>query len=189
MLLTVIIRQLLCFLFILQVTKSANWAQSSGIIEQNTVFPYIPAPGTKHWKARFGLVQITIPGIINDAGENIPGQVFILGGDTYDSEIDYKSSELSGVLDQNWGNGYKNDVWSTQGTKWRVKGDPRLRNEYHQKLPKTQSLLRWQLVTPGLLPLPGQTYDEYLVCQSFFDNVAKYTELRAENCPSNGGRG
>ena len=76
-------------------------------------------------------------------------------------------------MDLKWNNGYKNDVWSMQGTDWTVKGDIRVRNGYHQKLPKTTSQLKWKQLTPGILPKPGQTYDNFLICQPFFANVVR----------------
>lgn len=34
---------------------TANWAQASGNIQQNTVIPYYPAPGKPHWGPRYGM--------------------------------------------------------------------------------------------------------------------------------------
>lgn len=44
-------------------SKAANWAQSSGYIEQNVVFPYIPSPSSKHWGARYGMTTIVRPSV------------------------------------------------------------------------------------------------------------------------------
>ena len=38
----------------------ANWAQSSGQIQQNVVIPYIPAPGHRHWQARYGAAAVVV---------------------------------------------------------------------------------------------------------------------------------
>lgn len=63
-----LIHILIIFIFICSyndnnITYAANWAQSSGYIEQNNVFPYIPSPATKHWQARYGSTSITIPSV------------------------------------------------------------------------------------------------------------------------------
>ena len=79
--------------------------------------------------------------------------------------------EQLGIMDQKWGNGYKNDVWSMQGTDWYVRADIRTRNKHRQKLPRTTSQLKWKQLTPGLLPRPGQTYDDYLICEAAFANM------------------
>lgn len=67
-----------------------------------------------------------------------------------------------GLIDQAWGDGYKNDVWSMRGTDWTVVGDNGI---------KTTSQLKWTQLTPGKVPKPGQTYNDYLVCESVFANV------------------
>ena len=163
-------------------TFAANWAQTSGFIEQNTVFPYIPSVSNKHWQARYGMATVTVPTTIDPDGTQHLGRVFVMGGDTFDGdEYVQKNEQQLGLHDFNWANGYKNDVWSTTGTKWRAKGDPRLRSKYHQKLPKVQSLMRWRQVSPGLIPLPGQTYDQYIVCQDFFVN---YRQKAGIKCPN-----
>ena len=164
----------LCFYAILWLfinVDGANWAQTSGFIEQNVVFPTIPSVSMKQWQARYGMATIVIPTTITADGTETQGQVFILGGDTYDGDVQQLNEQQLGLHDFNWGRGYKNDVWSTTGTKWLVKGDPRLRNKYHQKLPKVQSLMYWKYVTPGLMPVPGQTYENYIICQNFFLNL------------------
>ena len=42
------------FLFCVEETHTANWAQTSGEIEQNVVLPAMPSPTLSHWQARFG---------------------------------------------------------------------------------------------------------------------------------------
>lgn len=105
-----------------------------------------------------------------------------MGGDTYDGGSYQNGLQLPGLMDLVWGNGYKNDVWSMQGTDWTVKGDVRIRTQFHQKLPKTTSQLVWKEETSGLQPHPGQTYDDYLICQDSFANVAKLAARRAVEC-------
>jgi hypothetical protein len=39
----------------------------------------------------------------------------LMGGDIYDNQ-NAQNVVLPGVVDLKWGNGYKNDVWSTTGT-------------------------------------------------------------------------
>ena len=169
------------FVLLGHIANAANWAQTSGFIEQNVVFPYIPSVSTKHWQARFGMATITIPTTILPDGTKYQGKVFVLGGDTYDNDQMQINEQQLGLHDFNWGRGYKNDVWSTTGTKWLAKGDPRLRSTYHQKLPKVQSLMRWNCVTPGLIPLPGQTYDNFIVCENFFTD---YRRTKSIKCPN-----
>ena len=51
------------------------------------------------------------------------------------------------------------------------KGDSRLRNGYRQKIPIVYSKMTWKLMTPGLHPPPGTTYDTWLSCDEYFTNV------------------
>ncbi len=37
----------------------ANWAQSSGYLEQNVVIPAMPSPAVKHWQSRYGMASVT----------------------------------------------------------------------------------------------------------------------------------
>jgi len=136
---------------------AANWAQVSGNIQQNTVIPYYPTPGTPHWAARFGHVTIV------RAASNISSvsYVFLLGGDTYEGDTTVRN-QLPGLLDGRWGGGYKNDVWRMSGTEWFQKGDSRLRGPYHQKVPRVESRLEWRQITQGLRPPSGVDYNDWL---------------------------
>ncbi len=42
------------FSILLDTCLTANWAQTSGNIQQNVVFPAMITPVHKHWQARFG---------------------------------------------------------------------------------------------------------------------------------------
>lgn len=37
-------------------------------------------------------------------------------------------------------------VWKMTETKWDQRGDPQLRGNYHQKIPKIQAMLNWEIV-------------------------------------------
>ena len=58
----------------------------------------------------------------------------------------------------------------TKGTEWYVKGDPRLRGPYHQKIPRVYSTMEWDLKQAGLRPSPGQTTVEWINCTVYFKN-------------------
>ena len=45
---------LIIFSILLDTCLTANWAQTSGNIQQNVVFPAMITPVHKHWQARFG---------------------------------------------------------------------------------------------------------------------------------------
>ena len=45
---------LIIFASLVQECLTSNWAQTSGEMAQNVVFPAIPSPYLKHWEARFG---------------------------------------------------------------------------------------------------------------------------------------
>ncbi len=97
-------------------------------------------------------------------------KLVLFGGDTYSN--DQSSSNLSpGLIDETWGSGYKNDVWSADGTNWLVKSDIRLRGRGGQKLPQVKSQFKWNLITPGVLPSPGVSYDDWIVCEPYFNTV------------------
>ncbi len=63
-------------------------------------------------------------------------------------------------------------VWRMAGTTWKVKGDIRLRNEIHRKIPRVYSQADWYEVTEGSHPPRGVTNDEWISCESFFRNVS-----------------
>ncbi len=56
------------------------------------------------------------------------------------------------------------------GTEWYVQGDMRLRTEYHRKIPRIESRLKWQQVAAGLHPPRGTTYDKWISCANYFQN-------------------
>lgn len=65
-------------------------------------------------------------------------------------------------------------VWSMVGTAWYMKGDPRLRTKYKQKIPQVQSQLRWSLQEAGKRPPLGQTHDQWMKCDRYFSNTSTY---------------
>ena len=103
-----------------------------------------------------------------------------MGGDSFSDDKTIRDL-FPGSFDTTWEHGYKNDVWSTTGTEWYTGGDPRARNEYHQKVPHTTSKMQYELRNSGRHPPPGQTYDDWLICQPYFSN-AKYAAKQAEVC-------
>ena len=157
---------------------SANWAQASGFFEQNVVIPKIPGVNTAnaHWQARFGMSIIQS----SDPSGGI-GTVWLLGGDTYDGTSGRFNSG-PGLMDQTWGNGYKNDVWSMTTAEWKMEGNIRLRTEYKQKIPDVKSELTWKLRSAGLLPPPGMTYNNFTICESYFGQQERYKALRQALC-------
>lgn len=110
------------------------------------------------------------------ANESAQSIMYLLGGDTYDEDLTSRS-QLPGVLDMKWETGYKNDVWKMTGTEWFLKGDPRLRGPYHQKIPKVESRVKWDSVQQGLRPPRGMTFEEWTKCEPFFRNLNN-----AHNC-------
>ena len=177
---------LFCIILYIKPILGSNWAQASGEIQQNTVFPSIPAPDNTHWQARFGHATVIVP-ISNTDGVNSVGTVFLLGGDTYSNDFTQKDIE-PGKLDYNFVNGYKNDVWTMDGTEWYVKGDIRLESSYDifkQKIPTVTSKLEWKrLGTGGAQPPRGVSYDDWIICEDYF-NVPKYKDKRALLCTEN----
>lgn len=154
------------------VVDASNWAQTSGPIEQNTVFPSIPSPAKKHWQNRYGHCSILYTNPNPNEGVAFLGKVFLIGGDTHlpdsaetpDQEFLSKTQEVAGLVDIAWEKGYKNDVWEMDGTIWTMKGDIRLRTEYKQKIAVVQSQQTWTMASPGWHPQPGETYEQWLSC-------------------------
>lgn len=62
----------------------------------------------------------------------------------------------------------------TTGTEWSVRGDIRLRNGHKQKIPEVRSQLTWQLITDGSIPPPRMTYDNWIICENYFQSVCWY---------------
>jgi hypothetical protein len=110
-----------------------------------------------------------------------------VGGDTYDGSGGAANS-VPGLLDYNWGNGYKNDVWTMKGTVWQVEGDIRLRTDFGQKIPQVRSTLRWNQETAGIIPPIGVTYDNYTVCETYFKQNDKYKAARKQYCSEDDGQ-
>ena len=156
------------YLLSLQFVESANWAQTSGYLEQNVVIPAIPSPAVKHWQPRYGMSSLQFP---NASSAN--GNLVLLGGDTYNNDFTGLSSS-PGLIDLNWGSGYKNDVWSTDGTICLAHSDIRLRGSTgysRQKIPNIRSLFKWTLITSGRLPPRSMSYDDWIFCQPYFNQV------------------
>jgi len=148
---------------VLLLVDASNWAQASGPIQQNTVLPSIPSPAKKHWQNRFGHCTILYTKPNPNAGVAFLGKVFLIGGDTNDGSF-LENQEASGLVDNAWEKGFKNDVWVMGGTVWTMKGDIRLRTEYRQKIAKVQSMLKWTQSSPGWHPEPGSSYEQWLSC-------------------------
>lgn len=155
----IVIYSIFLLLFdILNIGFSSNWAQTSGILQQNVVIPRFPTPEFPHWEKRYG--HAAVAKFAESASD--PSFIFILGGDSYDADYSTKYQHLR---DTSWTQGYKNDVWSSTGTEWMFLPDIRLWNEYHEKIPRMWSQMIWKSVTTGLIPPPGETYDSWLRCQ------------------------
>ena len=103
-----------------------------------------------------------------------------MGGDTYENSNYQKDNTKAGTLDRSWYNGYKNDIWITNGGNWEVQGDIRTKNTYHdQKQPQVFSTMKWSKIQSGLLPKVGQTYDNWIICAEFF-NTRQYEQQRMQ---------
>lgn len=161
----------------------ANWAQSSGDFAQNVVFPYIPSPSNRHWQGRFG--HATVMAKDPDAPQDQAnlGRVYLLGGDTNDGDKSVRPFK-AGLLDLQWNNGYKNDVWRMKGTDWVMKGDMRIRTKYRQKTPRVVSRIQWEQVGSPKAPPPGVTYDDWIICQAYFASGGRFATRRAALCPN-----
>eukprot|EP00606_Chrysophyceae_sp_TOSAG23-5_P001461 GSChrysophyteH2.ASY1.ANO1.245.1 assembled CDS len=167
-------------LLLLQSAEASNWAQTSGEISQNIVFPAIPSPVIKHWQARFGHATVVAADVNPNPEVVTLGQVYLMGGDTFSDDKTIRDM-TPGSLDTTWEHGYKNDVWSTSGTEWYTGGDPRARNPYHQKIPHTTSKMAYELRSSGRHPPPGMTFEDWIICQPYFSNI-KYAAKKAELC-------
>jgi hypothetical protein len=171
---------ILCIFSYISKSDAHNWAQTSGEMAQNVVFPSMPSPAIKHWQARFGHATVIAADVNPDPEVNSLGKVFLMGGDSFSEDKTIR--DLSpGAFDTSWEHGYKNDVWSTTGTEWYTGGDPRERNEYHQKIPHTTSKMKYELMTSGRHPPPGMTYEDWIICQPYFSNF-KYGVRQAALC-------
>ena len=106
--------------------------------------------------------------------------MYLLGGDTFSNDNQLQNVQ-PGLLDEKWGSGYKNDVWSMQGTPWYAHSDIRLRGQRRQKLPVVQSQLIWIQRTPGLYPPISISYDDWIICEAYF-NQPRYYAIRSTQC-------
>lgn len=180
---------LLAFYLIANIQESicSNWAQTSGKIEQNIVVTEIPAPDKSHWSARYGHATV----IMHSGKRPDIGEVYILGGDSNDGNY---AQDSPGLLDKSRTKGYMNDVWKTTGTEWEVSGDIRLRSDFrreraytgtpktNQKIPRVYSHMQWIRRTPGMLPNPGVTYDDWIICLDNFDAAKYYAQRDKMRC-------
>jgi hypothetical protein len=71
------------------------------------------------------------------------------------NEITGKNLSQKNSRGVKWSNGYKNDVWRSEGTEWIVDADIRLKTSFHQKEPRVKSTMEWIKVTNGELPPPS----------------------------------
>jgi hypothetical protein len=62
--------------------KSSNWAQTSGVRDQNIVITKIPSPQQAHWSARYGHST----SILHSGDSAVSGEVYLMGGDSYYGE-------------------------------------------------------------------------------------------------------
>lgn len=177
----VVLAKLLLILHQLHYSEQSNWAQSSGDFAQNVVFPYIPSPANRHWQGRFGHATVVAYNPNADKDKADLGKVYLVGGDTNYGDKTSKPFTM-GKLDQVWNNGYKNDVWRMGGTDWLIRGDNRVRTAYRQKVPKVTSKIKWEQVSPGLVPPVGVSYDDWIICQPYFGSGNEYRAKRAQLC-------
>ena len=129
--------------------RASNWAQTSGVMSQNTAIPYVPSKQHPHWSGRMG-AAIAVSNV-SDVGEtyfNGKSFLFLIGGDDYDVDADERSA-----FDQaNRVHGLRNDVWklaAPDGETWAINTDMIDRTAYDHKLPKQHSLLEWAVVDHG----------------------------------------
>lgn len=146
----------LVFFILIEKTICSNWAQTTGDTAQNTVISTVPSATNPHWEPRYGM---SVTHTLNVSIDLI-GVIYLLGGDTYN--LGNAQNIISGQNDLSWSKGYKNDVWSSNGISWLVKGDIRLQNGFDQKLPRVRSTMKWKLLQKGLMPQPGTTYEQWL---------------------------
>lgn len=177
----------------LRTVDSANWAQTSGHLQQTQTITVHPSPDKNHWRDRFGHA------VVKFASGKRPdvGELYLLGGDTYDNR---EGPVDPGLLDSNYANGYKNDVWKSSGADWKVESDIRLRNtprnwkkdqegafyKARQKIPLVKSTMTWSHVSEEQFPTPGVPYNEWIICLDSFREGAQYKASRKKrNCCDN----
>lgn len=87
---------------------------------------------------------------------------------------------------QSWTNGLKNDVWSTEGTNWRVipdvskKRGPKVSRE---KIPRQRSQMKWTQVQAGMIPPPGVPFDTWIQCTTAMNSKNPNATLCDPNNP------
>lgn len=102
-------RSFVCVLCASRVWSSSgsNWAQTTGVMKQNTAIPYIPSKQHPHWSGRMGMA-IAVSNV-SDMGEmtyNGISYLFLIGGDDYDVAANKRTE-----FDQaNRVHGMRNDV-------------------------------------------------------------------------------
>lgn len=164
--------------------QASNWAQVSGIKEQNIAVNDFPSAAHPHWQPRYGHTVISL---LNESAFNDFGTVILAGGDVYDADYD-QTRAIPNLLDTTWGSGFKNDLWSMSSSDWRVLPDQTgWKNKHLQKLPRIRSTVTWSQLSTGYLPPPRITYDNWIICQDYFSDKAKYsTQRKLSKCGENG---
>ena len=150
------------------ISLAANWAQTTGKVQQNVVIPTMPTLSNPHWERRYGMAVVVVDDPANPDDEP---RIFLMGGDTYDGDFTGTEKTTRSVK---WSNGYKNDVWRSTGTEWEVLPDVRLKTSFHQKIPRIKSTMEWSLVTNGALPPPSMTPPHLLRNNHSFTNIPTY---------------
>lgn len=65
-------------------------------------------------------------------------------------------------------------VWKMTETKWDQRGDPQLRGNYHQKIPKIQAMLNWELVNAVSLSLSAFLYSFFLFVFALSSSIREH---------------
>jgi hypothetical protein len=61
----------------------ANWAQTTGKLEQNVVIPRMPTPAYRHWAQRYGHAVV----VASNNSETTKGSsIYLFGGDTFEGD-------------------------------------------------------------------------------------------------------
>ena len=150
-----------------QPTYSSNWAQVSGLKQQNIA----KVPDTM-FTPRYGLGAVALlenmplpcmtseqialrnSGEASSRVDSAQGEqyVLVLGGDTYLGETGQREG------------GYMNDVWSFRGAQWETYPSPFENHWRGYPMPTLVSKTKWKQVSYGYTPPVGVTYKSALAC-------------------------
>ena len=136
--------------------RTANWAQTNGIKEQQTSLVQLTP-----FSARYGHACVSV-----DAGraafdyvegaenagftERSVDLMVCIGGDDFDEHIG--------------GGGLKNDVWKTSGINWRIAKAQTILNEYDEPRVTTASDMTWTQLRSNKVP-PQVPYLTWIACE------------------------